>query len=106
MWVECRFCGAQGPFASGEVAAAEAWNERDDMVVIGSEQHLPYNPTADVVVLADGSRWVRERTCHLVEDEDGYTACSECGCTALCMRDAVFCPDCGARVDGWAGGND
>lgn len=37
-------------------------------------------------------------TCHLVEDEDGYTACSECGCTALCMRDAVFCPSCGARV--------
>ena len=37
-------------------------------------------------------------TCHLVEDEDGYTACSECGCTALYMRDAVFCPDCGARI--------
>ena len=37
-------------------------------------------------------------TCHLVEDEDGYTACSECGCTALCMSDAVFCPDCGARI--------
>ena len=26
-----------------------------------SVQHLPYNPTADVVELADGSRWVRER---------------------------------------------
>jgi hypothetical protein len=37
-------------------------------------------------------------TCHLIEDEDGYTACSECGCTALCMRNAVFCPSCGARV--------
>ena len=37
-------------------------------------------------------------TCHLVEDEHGYTACSECGCTALCMLDASYCPDCGARV--------
>lgn len=37
-------------------------------------------------------------TCHLVEDENGYTACSECGCTALCMLDASYCPECGARV--------
>lgn len=37
-------------------------------------------------------------TCHLVEDEHGYTACSECGCTALCMLDASYCPECGARV--------
>lgn len=37
-------------------------------------------------------------TCHLVEDEDGYTACSECGCTALCMLDASYCPECGAMV--------
>ena len=64
-----------------------------------SEQHLPYRSVADVVVLdGDGSRWVREETCHLIEDEDGYTACSECGCTALCMRDASYCPSCGARV--------
>ena len=46
-----------------------------------SEQHLPYRSTADVVVLdGDGSRWVREMACHLVEDEEGRTACSECGC--------------------------
>ena len=37
-------------------------------------------------------------TCHLVEDEDGYTACSECGCTALCMRDATYCPACGSVI--------
>lgn len=37
-------------------------------------------------------------TCRLVEDERGYTACSECGCTALCMLDASYCPECGARV--------
>ena len=37
-------------------------------------------------------------TCHLIEDEDGYTACSECGCTALCMRDATYCPACGRVI--------
>ena len=65
---------------------------------MASVQRLPYLPTADVVELADGSRLVRERTCHLVADEHGYTACSECGSTALCMRDAVFCPGRGARI--------
>lgn len=37
-------------------------------------------------------------TCNLIEDEDGYTACSECGCTALCMRDATYCPSCGRVI--------
>lgn len=37
-------------------------------------------------------------TCHLVEDEDGRTACSECGCTALYLLDATYCPDCGAVI--------
>lgn len=38
-------------------------------------------------------------TCHLVEDEDGRTACSECGCTALCLPDATYCPDCGSIIE-------
>lgn len=38
-------------------------------------------------------------TCHLVEDEDGRTACSECGCTALCLLDATYCPDCGSIIE-------
>lgn len=29
---------------------------------MASVQHLPYNPTADTIELADGSRWVREKT--------------------------------------------
>ncbi len=37
-------------------------------------------------------------TCHLVEDKDGRTACSECGCTALYLSDATYCPDCGAVI--------
>lgn len=37
-------------------------------------------------------------TCHLIEDEDGRTACSECGCAALYMSDATYCPDCGGVI--------
>lgn len=39
-------------------------------------------------------------TCHLIEDEDGRTACSECGCTALCLSGAAYCPDCGGVIVG------
>ncbi len=37
-------------------------------------------------------------TCHLIEDQDGRTACSECGCTALYLSDATYCPDCGGVI--------
>lgn len=37
-------------------------------------------------------------TTTLAEDEDGRTCCANCGCTALYMSDAVYCPDCGAEV--------
>lgn len=37
-------------------------------------------------------------TCHLIEDQDGHTACSECGCTALYLSDATYCPDCGGVI--------
>lgn len=37
-------------------------------------------------------------TCHLIEDKDGRTACSECGCAALYMSDATYCPDCGGMI--------
>lgn len=49
----------------------------------------------DVKFLAD---LIDRPTCHLVDDEDGRTACSECGCTDPCMLNARFCPDCGSRV--------
>lgn len=41
---------------------------------------------------------IDRETCHLVEDEEGRTACSECGCAALYMLDASYCPDCGRKV--------
>ena len=79
---------------------------------MNSVQHLPYNPTADVVVLADGSRGVRERTCHVEEFArcSWYTRgvrhqiveyhCSRCGAEPWSDRDSVTerCPNCGARV--------
>ncbi len=43
-------------------------------------------------------RYVPERTCRVVENEDGDPSCSECGAHYLCMLDASYCPDCGARV--------
>lgn len=49
----------------------------------------------DLLHLAD---LIDPPTCHLVEDEDGRTACSECGCTALYLLDATYCPDCGAVI--------
>lgn len=36
--------------------------------------------------------------CHLIEDKDGRTACSECGCAALYLSDATYCPDCGGVI--------
>lgn len=59
----------------------------------------PHKATArwDIIVkyLAD---LIDRPTCHLVEDEDGRTACSECGCSALYMLDATYCPDCGCVI--------
>ena len=51
----------------------------------------------DVIVnyLAD---LIDRPTTTLAEDEDGRTCCANCGCTALYMSDAVYCPDCGAEV--------
>lgn len=55
-------------------------------------------PTTEMAILARLADLIDRETCHLVEDEEGRTACSECGCTALYMLDASYCPDCGAEV--------
>lgn len=61
------------------------------MVASAMNECLPngmeYGPT-----LAD---LIDRPTCRLIEDKDGRTACSECGCTALYLSDATYCPDCG-----------
>lgn len=38
-------------------------------------------------------------TCHLIEDEDGRPACSECGYAALYLSDVAYCPVCGAIIE-------
>lgn len=75
-----------------ESRADDAYMEHEDVRMTPREVHALADDIKAFVSESD------RPTCHLVEDEDGYTACSECGCTALCMRDAVFCPICGARV--------
>ncbi len=56
-----------------------------------------YDPVG-VMELADLIEPAPERTCRLVEDDENRTACSECGASYLCMSDASYCPDCGAKV--------
>ena len=72
--VDCRVCGAAvGYFGKGlpyaKGAAIGTWNQR------------------------------AERTCRIVENEDGNLSCSECGASYLRMLDAWYCPDCGARIE-------
>lgn len=66
-----------------------------DVLEIRSTNIPDFSDAYDVEVLAD---LIDRPTCHLVEDEDGRTACSECGCTALCLLDARYCPDCGCVI--------
>lgn len=61
--------------------------------VAGKFSHEVENET--YAALAD---LIDRPTCHLIEDEDGRTACSECGCAALYLSDATYCPDCGGVI--------
>lgn len=69
------------------------WWVRVHTAVTGSENCMC--PPEDINVIAD---LIDRPTCHLIEDQDGRTACSECGCTALYMSDATYCPDCGGMI--------
>ncbi|WP_432291260.1 hypothetical protein [Olsenella uli] len=75
-----------------------------EMTSMPSEQHLPYRSTADVVVLdGDGSRWVRRRTCRVVERKHSWS----CDYILLSCGHSVpwpfgetpcHCPECGAEL--------
>ena len=69
------------------------WWVRVHKAVTGSENCMC--PPEDIAVIAD---LIDRPTCHLIEDKDGRTACSECGCAALYMSDATYCPDCGGMI--------
>ena len=55
-------------------------------------------PTTEMAILARLADLIDRPTTTLTEDEDGHTCCANCGCAALYMSDATFCPDCGAEV--------
>lgn len=76
-------------------------SERHTSLVLGGSWGRNERP-AHIDVWHEASvetlRYVPERTCRVVENEDGDPSCSECGAHYLCMLDASYCPDCGARV--------
>ena len=64
---------------------------------------------ADTIELADGSRWVREKTCHVTNVEvaifdGGYEetafefSCGHAMCSPAGIHTPRFCPWCGAMV--------
>ena len=72
---------------------------------MASVQHLPFNPTADTIELADGSRWVRDKTCHVVRRSNAGCfydwldlSCNECVLWPKKWATPPHCPRCGARI--------
>lgn len=55
-------------------------------------------PTEEFDAVARVLGYVKERACFLVKDDENRTACSKCGASYLCMSEASYCPDCGAKV--------
>ena len=55
-------------------------------------------PTTEMAILARLADLIDRPTTTLTEDEDGRACCANCGCAALYMSDATYCPDCGAEV--------
>lgn len=49
-------------------------------------------------VKVDGRVYALERTCRIIPDGHDDPSCSACGAHYMCMSDASFCPDCGAKV--------
>lgn len=89
--ISAREYGIPGKFGSF-VDIDDLLSELLDRRVYDGEEAID---ACEALVIAD---LIDRKTCHLIEDEDGYTACSECGCTALCMRDATYCPACGRVI--------
>lgn len=78
--------------AYGEGSLFEWWGRLQFIVL--DEEDFP-NPKEVFEGLAD---LIDRPTTTLTEDEDGRTCCANCGCAALYMSDAAYCPDCGAEV--------
>lgn len=83
-------------------ASTGAYRHVDSLDVIansiGVEVEGKFSRVVECETYAALADLIDRPTCHLVEDEDGRTACSECGCTALYLSDATYCPDCGGVI--------
>lgn len=55
-------------------------------------------PTTEMAILARLVDLIDRPTTTLTEDEDERTCCANCGCAALYMSDATYCPDRAAEV--------
>lgn len=115
-YVHCTNCGARGPISPvcNRNFAVDSWNRRTvdvdelELMVERFETLLNIADSADIdlskppSMLFDRLADLIDRpTTTLIEDEDGRTRCANCGCTALYMSDAAYCPDCGAEVVKW-----
>ena len=101
--VECRECGAEGPYKRTEAEAIAAWNSRADYH--GYEQ-------AAIEAWESIKAWNTraERTCHWELEHSGTLydkwCCSKCGYLFVEPRcdqgytdlEPNYCPNCGARV--------
>ena len=90
-FLPCPFCGGEAEFETyGGTACA-----------VVCQSCRCGTPTMSLTGgMAAVNRWNlrAERTCRIVEDEEGDSVCSECGADYLCMTDASYCPDCGRKV--------
>lgn len=78
--------------AYGEGSLSEWWGRLQFIVL--DEEDFP-NPREVFEKLA---ALIDRPTTTLTEDEDGRTCCANCGCVALYISEAAYCPDCGAEV--------
>lgn len=69
-----------------------------DAVGIYYDEDVDVNAVTDVKDVSRLADLIDRPTTTLTEDEDGRTCCANCGCAALYMSDATYCPDCGAEV--------
>lgn len=79
--------------AAYDEGSLSEWLRRLQFIVLDDDD-FP-NPREVFYCLAD---LIDRPTTTLTEDEDGRTCCANCGCAALYMSDAAYCPDCGAEV--------
>lgn len=90
--VQCQKCGAI-PFIGSRTSEMKSL----DAVIVAWNTRAAVTDEQFAMAVHNGRA---ERTCRIVEDEEGRSSCSECGAAYLCMYEASYCPNCGAKVVG------